>query len=721
MIRSLRLLIVGTLAGGMLAESSLCGGLEAKVAPYKGRNVIWVNRKPLAPLMYSGTEHSRETWAGQPRKSLEDFSALGYEIIQTDMWFKYSLRPDGTFDMAGVRKQLAGILEVNPAAKIVVRINVSAPGWWLERNTNEICRVTGTKEEKNTFGGNRAESLASEKYALFARESLAKFLEELAKTPEGDRVIGFHIGGGVYGEWHYYGIYAEPDASEPMRKTFSAFAKARYGTIERVNAAWLTTFKTLDEIVVPSYDRRYEVTDGDFRDPQRDRYVIDYYECQQAAVSRLVDGLCRLTKETWPRPTIVGLFYGYFFGNWTVGAQSSQFDIKTLFRSPYVDYFSGPLTSRNMYGSGHFRTLSDSVSLNGKVWISEHDTPTHLNRNAQGVGGVKWPDVPENEGQSIAIMRRNYMYTLTEGAGQWWYDFGPQNRSGWWGTPGMLGEAKRLFDLSNRLMEEPYAKPADVLVVHDMEAFNHVRPARIDKLTFKITEGMTDALSGTGAAFDRIFLMDLEKADLSMYKLVIFGNIFKLDAAQRSHIKQRVVAKGRSVVFLSGAGYTDGVRNDAALISDLVGMRVAKAEGVKPVVTITLGGQTNRLDADGVASLFKVTDGDARTVGTYASGEVGAAVKTVSGAAVYYFGLPPKTDLSFFKRLMREAGVRTYVENTVAQDYVAVGGGIIGIYSVTGGEKTIKPINGKIFKVAMAPFSTRYFDIRTGDELTRDL
>lgn len=57
-------------------------------------------------------------------------------------------------------------------------------------------------------------------------------------------------------------------------------------------------------------------------------------------------------------------------------------------------------------------------------------------------------------------------------------------------------------------------------------------------------------------------------------------------------------------------------------------------------LTVTLGGQTNRLDAGGVTSLFKVTDGDARTVGTYASGAAGAAVKTVNGATVHYFGLP---------------------------------------------------------------------------------
>lgn len=698
----------------MFSEKASCAGLEAKVAPYKGRNVLWVEGKPVAPLMYSGTEHSRETWAGQPRQSIAEFSSIGHEIIQTDMWFKYSLRPDGTLDMEGVRKQLAGILEVNPRAKIVVRINVSAPAWWLERNPNEICRVTSPIPEKNTFGGNRAESLASETYAAFARTHLKQFLKELAGTPEGDRVIGFHLGGGVYGEWHYYGIYAEPDASEPMQKKFREFAKTRHANLEGVNAAWRTGFKTFDEITVPSFDRRHEITDGDFRDPQRDRYVIDYYECQQATVSGLVNGLCHLTKESWPRPCVVGLFYGYFFGRWTVGAQAGQLDIKTLFRSPHVDYFSGPYSSRNMFGSGYFRTMVESVHLNGKVWISEHDGGSHLGT----AHGVQWPDLPENEAQSVALMRRNYMYTITEAGGQWWYDFGPKNRSGWWSTPVLLAEAKRLLDLSNRLLEEPYVKPAEVLLVHDMESFNHVRPARIDALTFKITEEMTDALAGTGAAIDRIFLMDLEKADLARYKLVIFGNTFKMDASRRQWINRHVLTAGRRVVFISGAGYTDGKANDPALISDLVGIRVAKTEVAKPAVSVELGGETHRLDAPGVTSLFKVVDEDARVLGRYGNGEIGATVKMVNGSSVYYFGLPPRTGVPFFKALLSEAGVRTYVGNTTDRDYVAIGGGIIGIYSVKGGEKVIKPTDDRTFKFTMPAYSTSFFDIRTGRELT---
>ena len=688
------------------------GKLEAKVAPYKGRHVIFVNGQPMAPLMYSGTEHSRETWTGQPRKSIEEFTALGYEIFQTDLWLKYSLRPDGTFDMDGIRRQLAGILEVNPHAKLVVRINVSAPKWWLEQNPSETCKVTAKIEtpKQDVFGGNRAESLASEKYAAFAGKYLKQFVAELEKTPEGDRVMGFHLGGGVYGEWHYYGIYNEPDASEPMRQKFIAFAKRKHGSLDQINAAWHTSFKTFAELVVPSFERRYEMNDGDFRDPQSDRYVIDYYECQQETVSVLVNGLAKLTKEIWPRPVLVGLFYGYFYGGWTVGAQSSQFDIQTLFRSPYVDYFSGPYASRDMNGSGISRSLVQSVSLNGKVWITEHDGGTHLGN----ISNSKFPSVPKDESQSIARMRRNFMYGLTDNAGQWWYDFGSKNRSGWWSTPAMLAEARSLLALANSRLDQPYTKPSDVLVVYDMTAFNYVRPAKADRLTKMTTEALTDSLLGTGAAFDRIFLMDLSLVELSRYKLVIFGNTFALNTKQRAYIKEQVMKAGRTVVFMSGCGYTDGDANSTSLISDLVGMKIEKAAEHDIHPTVRLGDQTADLDDAGLVSRFRVAGREAQILGAYQSGSTAAAVKDIGVCKVYYFGVPVKAPLALFKALLNEAHIRTYVENTVEKDYVTVGGGIIGIYSVNGGEKTIKPLGGATVKMAMPPYATHYFDVQTG-------
>ncbi|MFM2167542.1 MAG: hypothetical protein RIS79_1913 [Verrucomicrobiota bacterium] len=688
--------------------------LEARIGLHQGHSVVFVNGRPVAPQMYSGTEHSRQTWTGQPRQSIEEFTAQGYQIIQTDFWLKYSLRPDGVLDTEGIRRQLRGILDVNPQAMIVARINVSAPEWWLAANPVERCQVTAHEGKTEAFGGNRMESLASERYRQFAEQQLRAFIREVAALPEGDRVIGFHLGGGVYGEWHYYGIFNEPDASPPMADKFRAFAQQRYGSLDAINSAWKTAFTKLEEIAVPSFERRYQLADGDLRDPEQDRFVIDYYECQQSVLSNLVTHLARVIKETWPRPGIVGVFYGYFYGGFTVGAQASQLDIQTLFHSPYVDYFSGPYASRNMLGAGIPRTLVQSVRLNGKLWMTEHDGGSHLREHET----MHFPDIPRNEDESIARMRRNFMHGLAEDAGQWWYDFGPGNKTGGWSTPAMLAEAKHLLALANAALTRPYEKPSDVLVVYDMRSFLLARPSVKDRLTPKITEALTDSLLGTGAAVDRVFLMDLEAVDLARYRLVIFGNTFLIDPKQRAFIKERVMSPDRTVVFMSAAGYCDGEKNDTAAMSDLIGMQIEKVADGADTVPVKLAGESAELDARGVVSRFAVADPDAYVLGTYHSGTIAAAEKDVRGCRVCYFGVPLKTSLRALKALILEAGARSCVSGTAERDYAVIGGGIIGLYSVDGGVKTIHPLNGAPREVRFEPISAQYFDLQTGEPLT---
>jgi hypothetical protein len=208
--------------------------------------------------------------------------------------------------------------------------------------------------------------------------------------------------------------------------------------------------------------------------------------------------------------------------------------------------------------------------------------------------------------------------------------------------------------------------------------------------------------------------MDLPKVNLSRYRLVVLGNLFVLNPAQRTHIKERVMKEGRTVVCMAGAGYSDGERNDVALISDLVGMRIETSDVSDQTVAINLAKHRSSLDAKGLYSRFQVVDRDVTVIGTYSNGAAAAAVKTTGDATVYYFGVPLTASLELLKVLLGQAGARAYIGNTVDRDYVAVGGGMIGIYSVNGGDKRIQPQSGPAVLVTLPPFSARYFDLQSG-------
>ncbi len=692
--------------------------MEGWVGAYKGRMAFFINGKPVPPLMYSGTEQGRQTWKDPTEKSIAQFTSIGYDIIQTDMWLKYSLLPDGSFDVTGIKRQLSGILKINPQAKIVVRINVSAPKWWLDKYPQERCCVTKPGPDNKEFGGNVAESLASEAYRRFAEDNLKLFLKELIKLPESDRIVGFHVGGGVYGEWHYYGIFNEPDCSTSMDIYFRSFARQKYGTIDSINFYWNTRYKNPDEIRVPGYERRFEVADGEFRDARKDRLVVDYYDCQQQAISSLVYNLTKLVKDTWPRRTIVGVFFGYFYGGFTVGAQASQADIKTILQSPYIDYLAGPYYSRSMEGSGCYRSLAASMALNGKIWLTEHDGGTHL--GGSGANKAYFPGIPANEDQSVARMRRNFMYSITENGGQWWYDFGPKSQGGgWWSTPRMLNEAKSLLAISNKQLEAGYHSTADVLVVHDMYAYYYNRPKRTEKYTVSLVEKMADALLGTGASFEKIFLMDLKKVNLSKYKMVIFSLTTLFDADMRAYIKTNVMNDGRTVVFMSAAGYTNGNVSSTTFISQLTGMNIIKAPLTKRM-SIEISGKTEEVNTDGILSLFQIDDKAVTTSGIYNNGFVAAGFKKMHNYTVWYIGAPLGESPEIYKMLFKQANVHFYVEGVVPKDYISVGGGMIGIYTVNGGVKTIYAQNGKPVKINMHPYACRYFNLVDGDPINTE-
>ena len=81
-------------------------------------------------------------------------------------------------------------------------------------------------------------------------------------------------------------------------------------------------------------------------------------------------------------------------------------------------------------------------------------------------------------------------------------------------------------------------------------------------------------------------------------------------------------------------------------------MKMEKAAENDARPTVKIGDQAAELDDKGLLSRFRVVDGDARSLGTYPSGEIAAAVKDLNGCRVYYFGVPLKAPLALFQALL---------------------------------------------------------------------
>lgn len=70
---------------------------------------------------------------------------------------------------------------------------------------------------------------------------MREFCRRLAGTREGKAVIGIHLSGGVYGEWHPWGfIKQEQNVSTPMQTAFRKWLTNKYISDKNLQTAWAT-------------------------------------------------------------------------------------------------------------------------------------------------------------------------------------------------------------------------------------------------------------------------------------------------------------------------------------------------------------------------------------------------------------------------------------------------------------------------------------------------
>jgi len=447
----------------LLLPSYLNAQQTAEVKLHLGKPTLFVNNQPQLPLFYSLTHAygGRWSWEEVPARNLHNFAQAGVRLFQVDLYLE-DIWQSGrdTLDMDKARRQVRGVLAQCPQASVVVRLHVNAPFWWNEAHPGECTEYAdgpiqtelraGPPFHNEQFDIDRPlrASLASALWKKQAGDKVVEFCRKLADTPEGHAVIGLHLSGGIYGEWHYWGfIDHDPDTGPVMTRYFRDWLRTKYKTDKALQAAWRSNEYTLTNATVPGKTERQTTHDGAFKDPAQSRRVIDYFTAQQQVVAEDIIYFCKLAKENWGRKLITGIFYGYLhmtFNRQTVGG---HLFVEPILDSPYIDYLAAPQTyweaSRKVGGSGNSRGLVESTTLHGKLWLDELDNGyLHKDHTPDPVHYTERYDSVFH-----AVQKRSTWLPLLRGAGLWYYDFGVQKGFGWWDNPRYLetvGQIKRL-------------------------------------------------------------------------------------------------------------------------------------------------------------------------------------------------------------------------------------------------------------------------------------
>ena len=250
-----------------------------------------------------------------------------------------------------------------------------------------------------------------------------------------------------------------------MQQYFRRWLSKKYKTNQSLQKAWGNNAVTIETAEVPTLAQRKQTREGVFRDPTLERNVIDYYEAQHDVIVDDIIHFCEVVKKNWPRPIVTGAFYGYFYAVFGREAAGGHLQLQRLLKSPHIDYLSGPGTyypsAVEMGEPYRSRSLINSVTLHGKLWLDEMDQQPPL-------VPLKDPGYQQGLEKSIAQVRRNVLFTFSKGQGLWFYDFGSAGFNGgprlkdhgtwgWWDEPTLRRDIQGL----KTELEKHFKKPSD--------------------------------------------------------------------------------------------------------------------------------------------------------------------------------------------------------------------------------------------------------------------
>lgn len=548
---------------------------------------LYIDGKKTAPLWYALSDiPAAGAWNPCSQRGIKNFAACGIDVVCVDTDLHKGWQENGTYDPEALYSDIAAAIYANPNAKVITRLHVNPPYWWLHKYPEEHIKYFGKKEEdgkeewvelERTDSGSYGDrtiarkhltteiraSMASERFLHDCGEILKQLCQKLKEHPLGKHLIGIQPAYGTCGEWHYWGGNIETDYSEPMQKLFRKIVKERYATEEELQRFY-GKGATFDNVTLATPEERAATCGRVCMTPEKHAKVIDSMRTFSVASSEAIRYLCKCIKESWGE-ILAGSFYGYFFH--AEGASAAHCEPHRLFTDDNVDFLAGPCAYTHNKATGNanmLRYVAESCRLNGKLFVCEMDQGFRAWDSV-----LKAPYVCESEEEYATVMKRNIMENILLGNGAWYYDHrlptvDIYTKEEYWNTPERLQTVAQMQRVCEKLLDKPHKKTTDVLLVVDTERLYY-------KWYVSAKFDFIDAILKSGAGLDRLYLKDLEKCDISRYKCVIFLDCRVMEKKTYEYVREKVASGGRTVVLANDFAKIVDKTTDENRIVEIIG------------------------------------------------------------------------------------------------------------------------------------------------------
>ena len=670
-------------------------GLTVTVEHPNGSSWFNINGQRMLPNLFYGGYKLRgarpEETVFPPQIKLA--TAAGIQILSSEIEMPW--KRDGKTDFSKTDLILGTMHAANPDAFMYVRFAVSSPPWWNEQHPeHRAVFADGTLGEG---------CLASEVWREEMFRNVERFIDYCEET-HGDRIMVYQMGALETGEWFYPGSWAGKyrGFSPHTRTAFMEWAKAKYGSLEDVGKQWQQPGLTPDGFRVPTVEERSRTLNGDFRDSEKERFVIDFNQFQNEIVADTAVQIAGVVKAKTNRKKLVSTFFGYVFdlaGLPKGPSTSGHYAMERVLQCPDIDLLSSPISygDRNHNGISSFMTLVDSMTLWDKLWMVEDDTRTWLCPDDSWPAVYGKTDTPQ---KSKWVHQRNFGHVIPRRLGMWQMDLVDD---GWFNSESIwdyLGDLRNIYE---KQMAFPKTFAPEVTVIVDTSGPFYL--ADSNKLTTPLISAFRTQLYRMGTPCSFYLMSDVVNGKAPLGKVNLFLGAWNLDSAERQVLTQRL--QGRTAVWFHGSGYMNGSVSSATNMTQLTGFEFDTDSGS---ATLRLppfkAGASERIfepldwETDKELKMSKTVgrdkvltprwvvknDSEVRILGTYLDGKQAVARQMYQGFNSIYvggLGLPA----SYLRELCRAEGVHIYVDS---DDVVSADEHFLSVSASTAGEKTIR-------------------------------
>lgn len=479
------------------------------------------------------------------------------------------------YDFTPLDRQIQELVAANPRVQIICMIDLNTPPWFERR-----FGWGGAGADDSFYRLGKVASLPAWRDAT--RNYLQAFLRHTEAHYAG-AIRAYMLCCGGTCEWQ------DRSLGEESRSRRAGFRR------------WAQAEGLPDPVDIPPASVRDHISHDLLRDPQDDAMALAYWRFCHGQIGDTILDFAQAARGIIGRRAELGVFYGYIleFGPNRLVSEG-HLDYERVFASPDIDFAVAPgsYRHRQMGGTSPFLVPVGTLKQRGKAFLQELDMRTHTSKRPAPWYKAAF-DTWHNEAETVAGLRREFSFCLTEDVSCWWFDM--------WGgfyetasARAALAQMKQIWDAAQARQHVPAAQ---IAVIVDPESALYLDEAnpRIDAFN----SGLAHALHHVGAPHRAFSWGDLPNLDLSPYRLVVFPYLFVMNAERRRLLDATVCRDGRAVLWLYRPGVIDDGHYDEAAVQRLTGV----AADQPGICTCPMAGWTSVVSANP-----KLESGDLRAI-----------------------------------------------------------------------------------------------------------